>query len=373
MTESTSKAKADPHRLRRRSALGRAEKDARIDAYLITRPEDVGYFTGFTGEDSCAVFGRGWACLITDGRYAEQAREECGRIQVNVRSGPMAAAVGEALKGRRVRRVGVQGDHVTVRVMNSLREALGRRTILPLDDIPGALRATKDDREIRAIIKAVRVAERAFRELIAPGAAGLVGRTERDVAAELDYRMRRRGAAAPAFETIVAAGANSSKPHYSPGASRIRRDQAVLIDWGAKVDGYVSDLTRVVFTGRIPPKLREVYGVVARAQAAGIAAAVPGAACKTPDAAARAVIEAAGFARQFVHGLGHGIGRAVHELPVLGRQAATRLRKGMVVTVEPGIYLPGVGGIRIEDDILVGSAGRRLSTLGRTPGSMMLK
>jgi len=373
MTESTTTAKADPQSLRRRSALRRAEKDARIDAYLITRPEDVGYFTGFTGEDSYAAFGRGWACLITDGRYAEQARAECSPIQVNVRSGPMAAAVAEALRGRRVRRVGIQGDHVTIHVMDSLSKALGRRKILPLGDIPGALRATKDDREIRAIVKAIRVAERAFRGLIAHGPAGLIGRTEREVAAELDYRMRRGGASGPAFETIVAAGANASRPHYRPGTSRIRRDQAVLIDWGATVDGYVSDLTRVVFTGRIPPRLREVYEVVVRAQAAGIAAVRPGAACKTPDAAARKVIEAAGFGEQFVHGLGHGIGRVVHESPALGRQAGTRLRKGMVVTVEPGIYLPGVGGIRIEDDILVGSSGRRLSKLGRGAAAMTLQ
>ena len=165
----------------------------------------------------------------------------------------------------------------------------------------------------------------------------------------------------------------AARPHHQPGSARIRRGAWVLIDWGARVAGYCSDLTRVVFIGRIPPRMGEVYEVVRRAQAAGIAAARSGAGCKSVDAAARRVIEEAGYGEQFMHSLGHGLGRQVHEFPGLGRKAKKRLRAGMVVTIEPGIYLPGVGGVRIEDDILITRDGcRRLSGLSRDAGAMML-
>ncbi|MHC4717387.1 MAG: M24 family metallopeptidase, partial [Planctomycetota bacterium] len=176
------------------------------------------------------------------------------------------------------------------------------------------------------------------------------------------------------FETIVAAGAHAALPHYRPGRTRIRADQAVLIDWGAVVKGYCSDLTRVVFTGRIRGPIANVYEIVLRAQAAGIAAVSPRATCGSADAAARAVIDRAGYSKAFGHGLGHGVGLRVHEGPRLGRGVDRKLRPGMVVTVEPGIYLPGVGGVRIEDDVLVVPGGRRrLSSLARDIRAMMLR
>lgn len=347
---------------------------AKIDALLITRAGDVSYLTAFTGDDSAAVLGQRWAAIVTDGRFAEQARRECSDIEVHVRTGPMPAAIASVLGGRGVRHLGVQAEAMTLQERDHLAAAIGARKIRPLTDVPGALRMVKDVGEVRAIGRAVRVAERAFRELIAPGARGLVGRTERDLAAELDHRMRTGGASGPAFETIVAAGPHSSRPHHRPGSTRIRRDQPLLIDWGAVVDGYCSDLTRVVFTGRIPPKIAEVYEVVRRAQAAGIAAASVRAACGTVDAAARRVVEAGGYGEQFVHGLGHGLGLAVHEQPVLDRGVRRRLRAGMVVTVEPGVYLPGIGGVRIEDDVLVTArGGRRISTLPRAMAAMQLR
>ncbi|MFW5839433.1 MAG: M24 family metallopeptidase, partial [Planctomycetota bacterium] len=177
-----------------------------------------------------------------------------------------------------------------------------------------------------------------------------------------------------AFETIVAAGAHGSLPHYRPGKTKIRPDQAVLIDWGAKVDGYCSDLTRVVFTGTIPPKIEEIYTVVLRAQKAAISAIKAQVSCKAVDAAARKIIEQAGYGEQFIHGLGHGIGLQIHEAPSVGRRSDKRLRQGMVVTVEPGIYLPGVGGVRIEDDVLVEANGqRKLTSLPKTLKTMVLR
>jgi len=341
---------------------------------LITCPADVGYLSGFTGQDSVLVGAREWACLITDGRYAERAGRDCVGIDVYVRKAGIFQAVAEVLKGRKVRRIGVQAEHLTLRARDALARALGGRRLQAVDAVTVAGRESKDPQELRAIRKAVRIAQRAFVELTAGGAKTLIGRSERQVAAELDYLMRRAGADKPAFETIVAAGAHSSDPHYTPADTKIKPDQAVLLDWGAVVDGYCSDLTRVVFTGRIPPELSEIYEVVLRAQTAGLRKIAPGVSFRAVDAAARKVIEQAGYGRRFVHSLGHGLGRHVHESPALAATAKGRLRKGMVVTVEPGIYVPGVGGIRIEDDVLVTSDGRRkLSSLPRTATQMVLR
>lgn len=354
--------------------LKSARHSAAIDAMLVSDPTDVSYLTGFTGDDSMLVVADRWASLITDGRYRDRAEAECPDIEVRVRSVSMARAVGESLAGRRVRRLGVQAEHVTLAAADALAGSIGSRRLKPVPFVTSSLRAVKDDEELRLIRKAVGLAERAFRDLLRPGARALLGRSERQVAAELDYRMRRLGASGPAFETMVAAGPAAANPHYSPGDVKIRLGQAVLLDWGAVADGYCSDLTRVVFTGRIPPELAEPYQVVLRGQAAGLAAIRAGAACRTADAAGREVIRRAGYGDRFVHSLGHGLGRAVHEAPALAGANARRLRAGMVVTVEPGIYLPGVGGVRIEDDVLVTRDGaRRLSTLPRTSAAMVLR
>jgi len=362
------------HGRRRRRAFAAAAERARLQAFLVSAPRDVAYLSGFGGEDSWLLLGEGWACLLTDGRFAEQAAGECPGLEVYVRSGPMPAAVATVLRGRRVRSVGFQAHHLTVAARDGLAEALGGRRLRPVAGVVAELRLVKDAGEVRRIRRAVGAAERAFRGLIAGGADALAGRTEADLAAELDGRMRQAGASGPAFETIVAAGPHASRPHHVPGGRRVRRGEAVLIDWGARVDGYVSDLTRVVFVHRIPPALAEVYDVVRRSQRAGIAAVRPRARCRSIDAAARDVIERAGHGERFVHGLGHGIGLDVHEGPGLHRRNDRPMRSGMVVTVEPGVYLPGVGGVRIEDDVLVtGRGGRRLSSLPTSPEAVTLR
>lgn len=347
---------------------------AGLHALLVSREVDVSYLTGFTGDSSYLLVAERWSCLLTDGRYDEQARAECGNIEINVRRKAMAPEVAKVIKGRNIRRLGVQAEHVTLAARKALAASVGEKRIRSTSQLVGRLRQIKDEFEIKAIRRAVRIAEKAFRQLIGPGARALVGRTERRVAAELDHLVRLAGADAPAFETIVAAGSHGSLPHYRPAGRKIRRGDAVLIDFGARAAGYCSDLTRVLFMGRIPRKLREPYEIVRRGQQAGIAAIRPGVGCKTIDAAAREVIAAAGYGERFAHGLGHGIGRVVHEGPGLGKSSSGRLRAGMVVTVEPGIYLPGVGGIRIEDDVLVTADGRRrLSTLPRAAASMVLQ
>ncbi len=357
----------------RRGRAVRKLRAAKVDAMLVTKPVDVGYLTGFTGQDSSLLVGSGWACLVTDGRFTEQVAKDCPDIECCVRTGPMEAALAGVLKGRRVRKLGFDPKHVTVKLRNDLAGKLGGRKLVEVSEVVSSLRQAKDDGELRIMRRAIRIAEKAFKELCGLGPKGWVGRTERDLAAELGYRMRQAGADGLSFPTILAAGAHGSMPHYSPGSARVKAGQAVLIDWGARAGGYCSDLTRVVFTGTIPAKLREIYEVVRLAQEAGIAAIRPGVGCKAVDKAAREVIVKAGYGGQFGHGLGHGLGREVHEAPGLGKLSTVRLKSGMVVTVEPGIYLPGIGGVRIEDDVLVtaGSA-RRLSGLPRDIDAMRL-
>ncbi len=370
--------RANPSQLvyqrRRRKAFNLAHAKAKASAFLVSRPADVGYLTGFTGEDSFVVLGAKWAYLITDGRYSEQASAECPELEIVVRKGTMSVEVATILKFRRIRSLSVQAEHLTLEGQHHLSKATNLPCLKSVTGVLDELRIIKDSHEIQAIRRAVRVAETAFKQLLALGVRGWLGRSERDLAGQLEYLMRLAGGQGSSFETIVAAGANGSKPHYRPGGRKIRRNEAVLIDWGAVVDGYCSDLTRVVFTGKIPPKLVGVYELVRRAQKAGISAIRPGIACKSPDKAAREVIQAAGYGDKFVHSLGHGLGRQVHEGPGLSALNKRRLREGMVVTVEPGIYLPGIGGVRIEDDILVTRDGpRRLSTLRRDTSAMVLR
>lgn len=358
---------------RRRAAM-RSLAGAKVDGMVISRPADVTWLTGFTGDSTFLIMKRRWACLITDGRYTEQAEREAPGVELYTRKRSLQEATAGAVRGRGIRRLGVQADHLTVTAVEAFRKALGVRRVRPVADRLGQLRSVKDPGEIRAIRKAVRIAEAAFRDLIGRGARGLIGKTEREIAAELDYRMRCAGAEAAAFETIVAVGTHTSLPHYRPAGRKAAAGQPVLIDWGACVGGYRSDLTRVVFLDRIPPRLGEIYEVVRKAQAAGIAALRAGVWCRTADAAARAVIGAAGYEERFAHGLGHGVGLEVHEWPGMGRKAKTRLRAGMVVTVEPGIYVPGLGGVRLEDDVQVlAGRPRRLSTLPRDLSAMLLR
>jgi Xaa-Pro aminopeptidase len=357
----------------RLSRLRRVMRHRRLDSMIISNPLNVRYFSGFTGEDSYLLVGTGWAHLVTDGRFTEQAKRDCPWLPALTRDGRMTDAVKQILTPRKARKIGVEGHHLVVAMRNAMEKAL-HKTLKPLGPEVDLQREVKDEGELATILKAVRVAEKAFSQLIARGCAWMVGKTERQVAAELEYSMRLLGAERPAFETIVAAGENAALPHYRPRERKIRRDEEVLFDWGAVVDGYCSDLTRVVFTGRIPPHVADIYQTVLRAQEAGIKAVAAGATGEEVDAAARNLIAADGHGPAFSHGLGHGFGLHVHEGPRLGRGVKQPLRVGMVVTIEPGIYLPGQAGVRIEDDVLVmeGTC-KRLSRLPRDMESMTLR
>ncbi|KKK48832.1 hypothetical protein LCGC14_3141160, partial [marine sediment metagenome] len=264
-------------------ALGEVPRDRLVGAILLSDPHSVRYFSGFSGEDSWLLVGPRWLRLLTDGRFIEQAGLDCPHIPAIVRTGGMMDILEQGLSGRRVRRLGIEGNAMTVTLRGALGHALGKLRIHAFSGEIPALRERKDPAELMAIRKAVRIAEGAMREMLAGGARKFVGRTERQIAAELDYRMRMRGAARAAFETIVAAGSNSALPHYRPGGKKVRKGDFVLIDWGAVVDGYASDLTRVVFTGSIPAPISRIYEIVLRAQAAGIRAIAPGVSCSSVD------------------------------------------------------------------------------------------
>ncbi|NIA06794.1 MAG: M24 family metallopeptidase [Actinobacteria bacterium] len=337
--------------------LRQTMRDRGLDGFLATDPQDVSYLSGFSGDDSyLLVTGRG-AALITDSRYLEQARQECPRLAVIQRKGPLAVAVAHRARRVTISRIGLEPAGLSLEAYKQLGRAIGRRKLIDAQGLVRRMRIRKDVREQAAMRRAIKVAEEAFLVVLDQLRAGI---TELEVAGRLDFEMKLRGASEPAFSTIVACGPRSSMPHAQPGNIRIKPNQPVLIDWGATVAGYRCDLTRVVFLDSMSQSLRAAYQSVLEAGRAGLEAVKPGVSAKQVDEAARAVIRKAGYGAYFGHGLGHGIGRNVHEAPSISRKSQDVLEEGMIFTIEPGIYLPRRGGIRIENDVLVTKRGCRV-------------
>jgi len=333
-------------------------QDKRVDGYLVTNRTDQYYLTGFDGEDGAALILPRGAYLITDGRFAEEAQVRAPWARAVVRPGSLSDAVGQIVR-RRLRRVGLDPAHTSLTLRSALAKACRPARLVATPGVLDDMRITKDSAEVQAIVRAINVAEGAFRAVLR---RIRIGMTERQLAAELLYQMLRRGASGASFPIIVAEGPASSLPHAKAGDRRIRVGSAVLIDWGAVVDHYCSDLTRVVFIRKIPPRFRRMYQHVLAAQAAGIAAIRPGVPFNKVDARARGVLKKHGMHKACSHGLGHGIGLDIHEAPRRSTKANGVLKPGMVVTVEPGVYFPGQGGVRIEDDVLVTEEGCRVLT-----------
>lgn len=349
-------------RLRRaRSAI----RDAGCDALLISNARDIRYLSPFSGEDSWAIVAPRSFVVISDFRFAEDLACLKGIAKVHMRKGSIAGAAAGLISDMKLRRVGVQSEYMTIATKRSIVKQTGAKRLKDTTAILSRLRVIKDDAEIRAITKAIHVQERALLDLLPTIKPG---QSELELAARLECRMKELGASAPSFPTIMAARANGSKPHAVPGRTRTATAKPLLIDWGARVDGYISDLTRTFTLGRWSKQMREIYGVVLDAQLAAIDAVRPGITCSQLDAAARRIIDGAGYGKQFGHALGHGIGLDVHEGPRIAKEIDAPLEQGMVITIEPGVYLPGIGGVRIEDDIVVTSRGGRvLSSLAKDP------
>lgn len=358
------------HLLKRLDKLRRRLADDKLDALLLSCPMDVRYATGFPGEDSWAVVLPQSVVILSDRRFEEEL-SHLRYCRVKIRSKTsLSEELGKVVKQARVKRLGLQAEHVTLSQRAAIARQVGAKRLKPVGGWLLEQRAIKDDHEVALLRKAVRIQEQAFEALKRQIKPGL---TESHVAGLLEFEMRQRGAAGPSFPLIVGAGANGSIPHYMPGNVKLKNNSTVLIDFGALYEGYHSDMTRVLALGRMPRKLAEVYKIVEESQRAGIEAIGPGVSLKDVDAAARKVIVKAGYGKQFSHSLGHGIGLQIHEEPRLSSKAKGELKPGHVVTVEPGIYLPGIGGVRLEDDILVTARGRQnLCTLPTDIGSAMI-
>jgi Xaa-Pro aminopeptidase len=348
-----------------------ALKELKLDGLLLTHPPDLAYLSNFTGEDSVGLITEKDFYLVTDFRYQEQAEQEAGWLKTSIRDGKMSDAIAKAIADAKLQRVGFEANFTTFGQASAVDHALQQMKdikpveLVPLQDVMVNIRKVKDDNEIDLIRKSVGVAEEAFDAI---RSEIKVGQTENYLAGLLVFELRARGASNSSFPVIVAAGANSSLPHYRPGEVLVQRDQPLLIDWGALYKGYCSDLTRTMLVGRVSSRIKQIYKVVQEAQEAAIKFLRPGVTTLQADRVARDVIEKAGFGKEFGHGLGHGIGREIHEMPSMRKTGGEEeLRPGMIVTVEPGIYLPGEGGVRIEDDVLITHSGCEvLSTLDRS-------
>jgi Xaa-Pro aminopeptidase len=339
-----------PHSLRIQ-ALQRLIRAEALDALLVTNPADWYYLTGFTGEAGVLVVDRRGLTLVTDGRFMVQAAEELRGVSIVEQKDGLYRTCGELLKKARRRKIGFDPNRLTVAQYETLRKAAGsERRFKETGGLVQVLRAHKDAGELAQMRKAAVLASAVVEhviKLLKPGVR------EIEIAAEIEHQMRKRGASGAAFESIVAFGARSALPHARPTAKRLRKNELVVLDLGAILKKYCSDITRTVYVGKAPARVRLWYQAVLEAQAAAIEAAGSGRTCGDVDAAARGVLAAYKLDQYFVHSTGHGLGLEVHEDPRLAKGQKTQLASGNVVTVEPGVYIPGVGGIRIEDDVAV--------------------
>jgi len=327
-----------------------------LDSLLVTNLMNVRYLTGFTGTNGACVVTPDERLFFTDFRYLEQASEQVRDFE-RLRAGPKML---EDVAGRLRGRTGFDDEQLTVAAHRRLAEKLPEGIeLVPAGGLVERIRAVKDEGEIAAMAAAAEIATAAYDSL---HERGLAGRTEREVAVELVRFMEDSGADAASFPPIVAAGAHGALPHAVPRDVEIPRDTLVVIDMGACVDGYCSDCTRTIATGSLPDEALEVYELVRRAQQDALAAARAGAECRAVDGVARELIDAAGHEEHFGHGLGHGVGLEVHEGPRLGKTAEGSLEAGNAVTIEPGVYIPGEFGVRIEDLVIVGDGEPRVLT-----------
>lgn len=343
----------------RRKKLRALVESSKAEALLVTSFTNVTYLTGFTGDDSYLLVTLDDEVLVTDPRYTTQLEEECPGLKLEIREPgvTMLAGVTKVVQAAKVGRLGIEGQSATVSLCESIQKALPKVELVTTDGLVEQLRIIKDKSEIDATRVACVQARRAY-EVVRAGLTPNM--TELEVAAELEYQARRFGAKALSFPPIVAVGPRAALPHARPTQRKLGESDFTLIDWGVNSGLYMSDLTRIVVTGKISPKLRKIYGVVLKAQLAAIDAIRPGMTCEQVDRVARQIITRAGFGKAFGHGLGHGTGLQIHESPRLAVGQKAELQPGMIVTVEPGIYVPGWGGVRIEDDILVTRTGHEV-------------
>jgi Xaa-Pro aminopeptidase len=329
-----------------------------IDALLVSNPSNIFYLSGFHGHDSLLVLGDAFSYIITDFRYKEEAeRDAKGFVVISDRDN-LYNKCARIVKKNRIRSLGFEAHYMTVQAGDILRDLIGFKPLPTVNLIEG-LRIKKDSAEIKKIRQSAIIAKKVvglLEKSIKPGAS------EKDIANQIDFCIKRLGAERPSFDTIVLSGKNTSMPHGKPSNRLIEKGDPVLMDFGARLDCYSSDLTRMVFVGKITNYINIIYSIVRSAQKKAIEKIRPGVKASEIDKAARSYIRSKGFEKYFGHATGHGIGIDVHELPQIGSKNHVKLKQGMVFSVEPGIYIPGEFGIRIEDMVLVTSSGCEVIT-----------
>ena len=333
----------------------------KLDALLVSSEPNVSYMSGYEGTESFLVITQTDLFFLTDFRYLEQAQCEAKGFKIELRDKyPYSIMVGNLLSRENIRRIGFEAASIPHALYTALLKSLPMRALLPTHNLIESLRIIKDAEEIRHIRQSVAIAAKGIHHLSTVFAPGM---SEKEAQARLEYETKLLGSEKPAFDMIIARGSNSSMPHaISQHRNKIEAQDMILVDMGVVYNGFHSDLTRCFFMGKIPNLHRRIYSIVLEAQERGIRRVKPGATCREVDAACRSHIEKKGFGRYFGHGTGHGVGLEIHEAPSVSFRSNEILKPGMVITVEPGIYLPGKFGVRIEDMVLVTKSGCEVLT-----------
>jgi Xaa-Pro aminopeptidase len=335
-------------------------RELKIDSLLVTGRENVRYLTGYTGSNGLLLLLRdGEPVFFTDPRYEIQSRQEVAGNTVIVRQGGLAKAAAAVLKRKRLRRIGFERAHLSYDQYVFFEDSLPGKRLLPVGPLIELQRMVKSEDELALIRRSVLTNSAAFERTVKKIRPGM---RESDVAAEIDYQMRRLGAEKPAFDTIVAAGERTALPHASPTSRKLGSNELLLIDVGSFQAGYASDMTRMLHLGPVPRKVGAMYRAVLEAQLAALDAVREGTTAARVDRAAREVLARHGLDKQFTHSTGHGLGLEIHEPPRLGKKDKTRLQAGMAITIEPGAYVENFGGIRIEDTVIVTRTGCEILT-----------
>jgi len=350
--------KTSTHQARRAKAL-QALVEPGVGAVLVTNRHNVRYLTGFTGSNGMVLLSaNSEAILYTDPRYTVQSKQQAD-CNIRIARGPLTKTVAKDVAGARYRKIGFEQDHLSVAQFGALKNLFPPRVELrPLSGVVEQLRMVKDEGEIAMIRSSVMLNSAALEAALKRLKPGM---SEADLALEIDYQSRKLGAEGTAFDTIVAAGRRAALPHAHPGSAKIEAGM-LLIDMGAFREGYASDMSRMIHLGPPKPRYKKAYKAVLEAQLAAIDAVRPGGKSIAPDRAARRVLKSYGLEKEFIHSTGHGLGLEIHEPPRLGKQDKTILEPGMAITIEPGIYIEGWGGIRIEDTVLVTATGYEIMT-----------
>jgi len=335
-------------------------KKNNLNGLIVSRLSNIRYLSGYSGSNGLLILAPPRAYFLTDFRYTVQARKEVKNCQVIIAERDLLGELAQLPCFQKKTRVGIESAYLTVQNFNKIKELIPKANLVPVEDIVESIAVVKDNGEINKFKKAAKITDAVFEEilsLIKPGVK------ERDIALEMLYRMIKRGADGPSFNFIVASGQRSSMPHGAASDKKFKKGDLITFDFGCFYEGYPSDVTRTIVLGKASAKQKKIYEIVLKAQVAAVEAARPGIAAREVDKVARDIIVREGYGDYFGHGLGHGLGlNEVHSYPVLNARSNDTLKPGNVVTIEPGIYIPNWGGVRIEDDVVITNKGHKVLT-----------